>query len=66
MFLLIFFMVFLEFQVFVFVEKFIFGQDIVDVVVSNGFLVIMYYLNRIKFYSMLEVIENYSFVIKLG
>lgn len=66
MFLSIFSMAPLEFQALVPVEKSIFGQDIVDAAASNGFLVIMHHSNRIKFYSMLEVIENYSFVTKLG
>lgn len=66
MFLLIFLMVLLEFFVFMLIEKFIFGQDIVDVVVSNGFLVVMYYLNKIRFYNLWEIMENYSFFIKLG
>lgn len=66
MFLSIFSVAPLEFQALIPVEKSIFGQDIDGAAASNGFLVVMHHSNRIRFYSMLEVIKNYSFATKLG
>lgn len=66
MFLSIFSMAPLEFLALMPIEKSIFGQDIVDAAASNGFVVVMHHSNRIKFYNLLEIIENYSFAAKLG
>lgn len=66
MFLSIFLMAPLEFLGLIPIEKSIFGQDIVDAAASNGFLVVMHHSNRIRFYNMWEIIENYSFSTKLG
>jgi len=66
MFLSIFLMAPLEFLALMPIEKAIFGHDIVDAAASNGFLVVMHHSNRIRFYNMWEIIENYSFSTKLG
>ena len=66
MFLSIFSVAPLEFIALMPIEKSIFGQDIVDAAASNGFLVVMHHSNRIRFYNLWEIMENYSFSTKLG
>lgn len=66
MFLSIFLMAPLEFLALMPIEKSRFGQDIVDAAASNGFLVVMHHSNKIRFYNLWEIMENYSFSTKLG
>lgn len=66
MFLSIFLMAPLEFLALMPIEKSIFGQDIMDAAASNGFVVVMHQCDKIRFYNLWEIIENYSFATKLG
>ena len=66
MFLAIFWMAPLEFQALMPIEKSMFGQDTVDATASNGFVVIMHQSNKIRFYSLWEIIERHCFSVKLG
>lgn len=66
MFLAIFYMAPLQFQALIPIEKSIFGQDTVDATACNGFLVIMHQSNKIRFYSLWEIMEKYCFAVKLG
>ena len=66
MFLSIFWMAPLQFLGLMPIEKSIFGQDTVDATASNGFLVILHQSNRIRFYSLLDILEKYHFPAELG
>lgn len=66
MFLSIFLMAPLQFLALMPIEKSIFGHDIVDAAASNGFVVVMHHSNKLRFYNLWEIVENYSFATELG
>jgi len=66
MFLAIFWIAPLQFQALMPIEKCTFGQDTIDATASNGFLVIMHQSNKIRFYSLLEIMEKHCITVKLG
>ena len=66
MYLAVFCMAPLQFQALMPIEKSVFGQDTIDATASNGFLVIMHQANKIRFYSLLEVMEKYCLAARLG
>lgn len=66
MFLAIFSMAPLELLALMPIEKSVFGQDTTDATASNGFVVIMHQSNKLRFYSLWEVIEKYCYTANLG